>query len=40
VYLSPADFQTLQSRVRSAEASVTADDSILVTLNGLVFTAR
>lgn len=40
MYVSPEDFQALQSRVANAEASRTAEDALLVTVNGLVFTAR
>jgi hypothetical protein len=38
--LSPDDFQALQARVANAEASRTGADALLVTVNGLVFTAR
>jgi hypothetical protein len=40
VYVSPEDFGALQSRVTNAEASKTGEDALLVTVNGLVFTAR
>ncbi len=39
-YVSPEDFQALQGRVTNAEASKTGEDALLVTVNGLVFTAR
>jgi len=38
--VSPEDFQALQGRVTNAEASKTGEDALLVTVNGLVFTAR
>lgn len=38
--MSAEDFQALASRVATAEASKTGEDALLVTVNGLVFTAR
>lgn len=38
--MSPEDFQALSGRVANAEASKMAEDALLVTVNGLVFTAR
>ena len=40
VYVSPEDFQALSGRVANAEDSKMAEDALLVTVNGLVFTAR